>query len=105
VLARKGQFAGVAALAAADANGFVAADLLGVNAGGEPTLLVLCQRGELGALFKPDLWMKKPQEFQTVWAQVPEDYRAGHDADGFLATLRQALLQSYAKPKLGGFKK
>jgi len=112
-LARQGQFAGVAALAAADADGFAAADLLGGNGAGETTLLILAQRGELPLLLKPELWVKRPQEFQAVWALVPQDYKAGHDAESFLIALRQAKLQSYAKPKFGpkfgpkfdGFKK
>lgn len=106
-LARQGRFAAVAQLAAADGNGFTAADLLGGDGAGENTLLVLAQRGELNVLLKPELWVKKPQEFQTLWAQLPLDYKAGLDAEGFLTALRQAKLQSYAKPKLGpkfGFK-
>jgi len=108
-LAHLGRFADVAKIAAVDANGFAAADLLGRGADGDTTILKICQTNALASLIKPELWVKKPEDFQSVWQHVPEKYRDGHDIDGFLNGVRQARLQAYAKPKLnpkfGGFKK
>ncbi|MDE1152001.1 MAG: ankyrin repeat domain-containing protein [Micavibrio sp.] len=104
-LARLGRFADVAKLAATDASGLTAADLLGRGPDGDTTILKICQSNALASIIKPELWLKKPEDFQSVWQQVPEKYREGHDIENFLGNIRQARLQAYAKPKLGGFKK
>lgn len=100
-LASKGLFAQVIALAEKD-GGFCAADLLEKGRDGTTVILKLAQQGSLGSLLKPALWSARPNDFQNVWLNVPKNYRDGHDYDGFVSGLRQAKLQSYAKPKLPG---
>ncbi len=102
-LAKNGQFPQVAALAEKD-GGFVASDLLGKGADGDTAALKLAQYGQLGLLLKPALWIAKPEDFQKVWDSVPANYRSTLDYTSFIAELRQAKLQSYAKPKLPGFR-
>ena len=103
-LARSGRFADVIKLAAKDAAGFTAADLLGRDADGDRTILKVCEAGLLPNLLNPAVWGRKAEDFQNVWSHVPEKYKDGLDADAFLNEIRQARLQSYAKPKFGGFK-
>lgn len=100
-LASKGLFAQVIAIAEKD-GGFCAADLLEKGRDGTTVILKLAQQGSLGSLLKPALWSARPNDFQNVWLNVPKNYRDGHDYDGFVSGLRQAKLQSYAKPKLPG---
>ncbi|TAL30327.1 MAG: hypothetical protein EPN97_12965 [Alphaproteobacteria bacterium] len=104
-LARKGQFAQVIALAAADPQGLSAADLLSKGLDGDTVLLKICQQGQLPLLAKPELWVKRPQEFQTLWENVPGNYRKDVDYNAFVSQLRQAKLQSHGKLKLKGFQK
>jgi hypothetical protein len=104
-LAQRGQFAQVVTLAANDPQGFTAADLLAKGLDGDTVIMKVCQQGQLPLLMKPELWVKKPQEFQAVWEQVPEHYRKQVDYDSFVSQLRQIKLQSYGKPKLKGFGK
>lgn len=101
---RTGRLSGLLALAAKDADGLVAADVLGKGPDGDSTLLKICQQGRLGDLLNVKLWQKRPEEFQTMWAAVPQDYRKGHDGEGFVSKLRQARLQSFGKVRLKGFK-
>ncbi len=103
-LARQGRFADVIKLAAKDANGFSATDLLGRGADGDRTILKVCEAGLVPELLNPQVWGRKTEDFQNVWSYVPEKYKEGHDVDAFLNEIRQARLQSYAKPKFGGFK-
>jgi ankyrin repeat protein len=103
-LASKGLFAQVIALAEKD-GGFSAADMLEKGRDGTTVVLKLAQQGSLGSLLKPALWSARPNDFQNVWLNVPKNYRDGHDYDGFISGLRQAKLQSYAKPKLPGLGK
>lgn len=103
-LASKGLFAQVIALAEKD-GGFCAADLLEKGRDGTTVVLKLAQQGSLGSLLKPALWSARPNDFQNVWLNVPKNYRDGHDYDSFVSGLRQAKLQSYAKPKLPGLGK
>lgn len=103
-LASKGLFAQVIALAEKD-GGFCAADMLEKGRDGTTVILKLAQQGSLGSLLKPALWSARPNDFQNAWLNVPKNYRAGHDFDGFVSGLRQAKLQSYAKPKLPGLGK
>jgi len=101
---RLGHLPDILAAAAKDAQGLSAADFLGRGPDGDTTLLNLCQKGQLGLLLDANLWHKKPEEFKTLWAQVPKDYQKEHDADGFIAKLRQVRLQSFVKPQLKGYK-
>ena len=103
-LASKGLFAQVISLAEKD-GGFCAADLLEKGRDGTTVILKLAQQGSLASLLKPALWSARPNDFQNVWLNVPKNYRDGHDFDGFVSGLRQAKLQSYAKPKLPGLGK
>ena len=103
-LARSGRFAEVIKLAAMDADGFNAADLLGKGPDGDRTILKLCEADLLQSLIDPKLWARKAEDFQNVWNHVPEKYREGHDIEAFMNEMRQARLQSYAKPKFGGLK-
>ncbi len=103
-LAAKGFFAQVIALAEKD-GGFTAGDLLERGRDGSSVVLKLAQQGSLGSLLKPALWSARPNDFQNVWLNVPKNYRDGHDYEAFLSGLRQAKLQSYAKPKLPGLGK
>lgn len=100
-LASKGLFAQVIALAEKD-GGFCAADMLEKGRDGTTVILKLAQQGSLGSLLKPALWSARPADFQNAWLNVPKNYRDGHDFEGFVTGLRQAKLQSYAKPKLPG---
>lgn len=102
-LAKRGQFAQVTALAEKE-GGFVASDLLQRGPDGDTAAHKLVQLGQLGLLLKPALWIAKPEDFQKVWESVPANYRSAHDYTGFVSDLRQAKLQSYAKPKLPGLK-
>ena len=79
-------------------------DLLGRDADGDRTILKVCEAGLLPNLLNPAVWGRKAEDFQNVWSHVPEKYKDGLDADAFLNEIRQARLQSYAKPKFGGFK-
>lgn len=101
---RIGHLSGLLALAAKNADGLMAADVLGKGPDGDSTLLKICQQGRLGDLLNVKLWQKRPEEFQTMWAAVPQDYRKGHDGEGFVSRLRQARLQSFGKVHLKGFK-
>lgn len=104
-LARRGQFNQVLALVPADPQGLSAADLLAKGLDGDTVLLKICQQGQLPLLAKAELWVKKPQDFQRLWENVPTHYRKDVDYDAFVSALRQAKLQSYGKPKLKGFHK
>jgi ankyrin repeat protein len=104
-IARRGQFNQVVPLALNDAQGLNAADLLSKGLDGDTVLLKICQHGQLPLLAKPELWVKKPQDFQKIWDSVPTHYRKEVDYDSFVSALRQAKLQSYGKPKLKGFHK
>ncbi len=103
-LASRGLFAQVIALAEKD-GGFCAADMLEKGRDGTTVILKLAQQGNLASLLKPALWSARPNDFQNAWLNVPKNYRDGHDFDGFVSGLRQAKLQSYAKPKLPGLGK
>lgn len=104
-LAQKGQFGQVLALAAADKDGLNAGDLLSKGLDGDTVLLKICQQGQLPLLAKPELWVKRPQDFQTLWENVPGNYRKDVDYNAFVSALRQAKLQSHGKVKLKGFQK
>jgi hypothetical protein len=104
-LAQKGQFGQVITLAAADKEGLSTADLLSRGLDGDTVLLKICQQGQLPLLAKPELWVKKPQDFQALWENVPQHYRKDVDYNAFVSALRQMKLQSYGKPKLKGFQK
>jgi hypothetical protein len=104
-IARRGQFQQVIALSIADPLGLGAAELLAKGFDGDTVLLKICQQGQLPILAKPELWVKKPQDFQRLWENVPTHYRKDVDYDAFVSALRQAKLQSYGKPKLKGFHK
>ena len=104
-LAQRGQFNQVLALAPADPQGLNAADLLSKGLDGDTVLHKICRHGQLPLLAKPELWVKKPQDFQRLWDNVPTHYRKDVDYDAFVSALRQAKLQSYGKPKLKGFHK
>lgn len=104
-LAQKGQFGQVLTLAAADKDGLSAGDLLSRGLDGDTVLLKICQQGQLPLLAKPELWVKKPQDFQVLWENVPKNYRKDVDYASFVSALRQMKLQSYGKPKLKGFQK
>lgn len=104
-LAAHGQFAAVVALAEKDPNGFTAADLLSKGANGDTAALKLAQLGQLDLLMKTPLWLDRPDDFQKVWEAVPQSYRNQGDIAAFSRDLRQAKLQSYAKPKLQGLKR
>jgi hypothetical protein len=104
-LAQRGQFAKVIALAAEDPQGIDAADLLGRGLDGDTALLKICQQGQLRLLARPDVWLRRPQEFQSLWEKVPAHYRKEIDHDQFVGQLRQMKLQSYGKLKPRGFKK
>ena len=101
---RLGHLPQILVAAEKDAQGLSAADFLGRGPDGDTTLLNLCQKGQLGLLLDAKLWHKKPEEFKTLWSQVPKDYQKDHDADAFIAKLRQARLQSFGKPQLKGYK-
>lgn len=101
---RTGRLSGLLALAAKDADGLMAQDVLGTGPEGDTTLLKICQQGRLGDLLDVKLWQKRPDDFQAVWQQVPADYKKGHDGDGFVARLRQARLQSFSKIRLKDLK-
>lgn len=101
---RIGHLSGLLALAAKNADGLVATDVLGKGPDGDTTLLKICQQGRLGDLLNVKLWQKRPEEFQVMWAAVPQDYRQGHDGENFVSRLRQARLQSFGKVQLKGFK-
>lgn len=103
-LAAQGQFAAVVALAEKE-QGFTAADLLSKGVNGDTTALKLAQLGQLELLMKTPLWLDRPDDFQKVWDAVPEAYRNQGDIAAFSRDLRQAKLQSYAKPKLQGLKR
>jgi ankyrin repeat protein len=104
-IARKGQFDQVIALAANDAQGLTAAELLSRGLDGDTVLLKVCQQGQLAMLAKAELWVKKPQDFQKLWDAIPTHYRKDVDYDSFVSALRQAKLQYYGKLKLKGFHK
>ena len=104
-LARRGQFNQVIALVPSDPAGLNASELLAKGLDGDTVLLKICQQGQLPLLAKPELWLKKPQDFQRLWENVPTHYRKDVDYDAFVSALRQAKLQSYGKPKLKGFHK
>lgn len=91
------------ALARKDVNGFAASDFLGKDAEGDSTLLKICQRGDLGKIMDVAAWKERPEEFSKLWAQVPQKYQEGHDAESFIAAAQQARLQNFAMPdfKLG----
>ncbi|HYD16928.1 MAG TPA: ankyrin repeat domain-containing protein [Patescibacteria group bacterium] len=100
-LAHRGQFTQVVALAEKD-GGFTAADLLERGSDGRSVILRLAQLDQLALLLKPALWAARINDFQNVWTNLPKNYRDGHYHEALLASLRQAKLQSYAKPKLPG---
>ncbi|MEZ0223005.1 MAG: hypothetical protein ACAH83_00500 [Alphaproteobacteria bacterium] len=104
-LAQRGQFGQVLTLAAADKDGLSATDLLSKGLDGDTVLLKLCQQGQLPQLAKTELWVKRPQDFQTLWENVPTNYRKDVNYEAFVSQLRQAKLQSYGKLKLKGFQK
>lgn len=104
-IAQRGQFNQVLALVSADAQGLNASELLSKGLDGDTVLLKICQHGQLPLLVKPELWVKKPQDFQRLWENVPAHYRKEVDYDSFVSQLRQLKLQSYGKPKLKGFHK
>ena len=101
---RTGHLSGLLTLAAKDADGLMAQDVLGAGPDGDTTLLKICQQGRLGDLMDVKLWQKRPEEFQTVWQHVPADYKKGFDGEGFVAKLRQARLQSFSKIRLKDLK-
>jgi hypothetical protein len=98
-LVQKGGLDALLALARREtpAEALCAADLLARGADGDTALLKICQQGALGKLLDMDLWKDRPEEFGKLWRAVPQDYAKGHDADGFLAAIHQAHLQSYAQ--------
>lgn len=98
-LAARAQFAQLVTLAEKD-GGLTAADMLEKGADGDSAVLKIAQRGQLGLLLNPALWMGRPDDFQKTWDNVPVNYRSQHDYNAFIAELRQAKLQSYAKPRL-----
>jgi ankyrin repeat protein len=104
-LAQRGQFGQVLNLAAADKDGLSASDLLSKGLDGDTVLLKICQQGQLPQLAKTELWLKRPQDFQTLWENVPKNYRKDVNYEAFVSALRQAKLQSYGKLKLKGFDK
>lgn len=93
-LVRTGRIDDLLALAAGDARGFEAADFLAAPRGGDSALFYLCQRGELQKIMQVPLWVKRPDVFFEIWAQVPKPYRAGLDAESFRAALQRAGMQS-----------
>lgn len=97
-LVTQGKLDGLVALARKDAQGFAAADFLGRDAAGDTTILKICQRGDLGKLMDVPAWKERPEEFRKLWAHVPQDYAAKHDADGFIAAAHQSRLQDYVQP-------
>lgn len=101
---RAGHLSGLLTLAAKNADGLMAQDVLGTGPDGDATLLKICQQGRLGDLLDVKLWQKRPEDFQAVWQAVPADYKKGHDGDGFIAKLRQARLQSFSKIRLKDLK-
>lgn len=101
---RTGHLSALLALAAKDADGLMAQDVLGKGPDGDTTLLKICQQGRLGDLLDVKLWQKRPDDFQLVWQHVPADYKKGHDGEGFVARLRQARLQSFSKIRLKDLK-
>jgi len=101
---RTGRLSGLLTLAARDADGLMAQDVLGTGPEGDTTLLKICQQGRLGDLLDVKLWQKRPDDFQAVWQHVPADYKKGHDGEGFVARLRQARLQSFSKIRLKDLK-
>lgn len=103
-LAKRGQFAQVAALAEKD-GGFIASDLLGKGGDGDTAVMKVAQQGELDLLLNTALWLSQPTDFEKVWESVPANYKTEHDAVAFASDLRQAKLQSYAKPKLPGLRR
>jgi ankyrin repeat protein len=104
-LAQQGQFARVILLAVSDPQGLTSAELLSKGLDGDTVLMKVCQKGQLPQLAKPELWVKKPQEFQKLWENIPAHYRKEVNYDSFISQVRQARLQSYGKLKLKGFGK
>jgi hypothetical protein len=99
-LAREGRFADVIRLAKTGGKGFEAQDLLSRGSNGDTVVQVLAAQGQVAGLLDTALWLKNGAGFQAVWQNVPAAAKAGLAADGFMAQLRQARLESYVRPEL-----
>jgi hypothetical protein len=95
-LVRLGGLDVLLALAARDAQGLTAQDMLAAPSGGDNVLLIVCQQGRLKDLLRKDVWMQRPDDFFTVWNHVPRCYADAvqEEAQAFKADLRQAVLQA-----------
>lgn len=98
-IAARGQFAQLVTLAEKD-GGLTAGDMLEKGFDGDTAALKIAQRGQVDLLLNAQLWMGRPDDFQKTWDNLPGNYRSAHDYNAFIAELRQAKLQSYAKPRL-----
>lgn len=88
----------LARAAAGTADKLTAADLTAKGADGDSTLLKICQQGQLAQLFDTAVWKDSTDEFRKLWAAVPQDYAAQHDAEGFLAAVHRAQMENYVQP-------
>lgn len=97
---RQRQFGQVVELALKDAGGLSSGDLLAPCRDGESLLLKLCRTGQLHELLRPELWLKKQGEFQALWAEVPDRFRAQVDYDGFAEQMFRTRFQGRQRPRL-----
>lgn len=97
LLAARGLFSQVTALAEIDAGGLRAEDLLAKGGNGDTVLLRLCQTEQLALLAKPALWINRPADLQIIRDEIPEIYRKEMDFDALASSVRQARLKSGQK--------
>jgi hypothetical protein len=99
-LAAQIKFDQVVGLAEKNAETLTAADLLSKD-GGDTVLFKICQQGQLPLLLKPELWIRNPDDFSSIWEKAPKVCQKDLDGAGVLSRARQAGLQSrpVSRPK------
>ena len=92
-LSKINRIADAVTLARADAGDRLeVADLLKTDGAGNSVLEILGERKQLGLLFAPGLWEKRPQDFAALYAEVAPVYRGQIDYQGLVSNFRRQML-------------